>query len=168
YRRAIGFDANLDPKYVDKVSVTDRSSYGNGATVLDAVLSDGDEFNLQADGYPLATIKLVSHNDSYATLEVAGGPDIVPGDYDFNGVVDDADYQVWREAYGSPIDVGYPPDGNKDGLVDAADYVVWRANYGRTGAAGAAVGSVPEPSDAGAVVVSALCLIVRRRSKSAA
>jgi hypothetical protein len=55
------------------------------------------------------------------------------GDYNFNGVVDAADYVVWRK-----------PGGSQSG------YDLWRANFGRTAGSGSAGGSpslaVPEPA----------------------
>lgn len=58
----------------------------------------------------------------------AGYP--IPGDYDASGVVDQADYQVWKSAFGSSVDTGFGADGNRDGQVNLADYVVWRNNLG--------------------------------------
>ena len=55
------------------------------------------------------------------------------GDYDRNGIVDTADYIVWRNATGQG---GVPPfsgaDGNGDGMINQNDYDVWKANFGRT------------------------------------
>ncbi|MCA9241316.1 MAG: cadherin-like domain-containing protein, partial [Planctomycetales bacterium] len=45
----------------------------------------------------------------------------LPGDYDFNGVVDQADYQAWLQAYGTN---SLAADGNGDGRVNSADYSV--------------------------------------------
>jgi outer membrane protein assembly factor BamB len=51
----------------------------------------------------------------------------VPGDYDNNRVVDAADYDQWKDAFGQPVaNPGDGADGNGDGVVDAADYTVWR------------------------------------------
>jgi hypothetical protein len=50
----------------------------------------------------------------------------VPGDYNEDLVVDDADYSVWRANFGSTTIVN--GDGNASGVVDAADYVLWRKN----------------------------------------
>lgn len=61
-----------------------------------------------------------------AFLPLNGTPK-VPGDYDFNGVVDDDDYDVWRNSYGSMISLA--ADGNGDGIVNSADYSIWRDNY---------------------------------------
>ncbi len=55
---------------------------------------------------------------------------MLDGDYDSSGVVDDADYQVWKHAYGSRIDLA--ADGNGDGVVDSCDYGVWRDHLGCT------------------------------------
>ena len=45
-------------------------------------------------------------------------------DYDIDGDVDNDDYAVWRQSYGS--DLLLAADGNGDGVVNAADYTVWR------------------------------------------
>jgi hypothetical protein len=77
------------------------------------------------------------------------------GDYDFNGIVDAADYVVWRHSVGNVVPPGTNGDANCNGFVENADYQPWRENYGRTvGSTGSAVGSgysepadtVPEPS----------------------
>lgn len=70
----------------------------------------------------------------------------LPGDYNADGVVDAADYTVWRNTLGSEDSLR--ADGNRDGVVDAADYDVWRDNFGGTLSAPAAlsVARVPEPA----------------------
>jgi hypothetical protein len=56
----------------------------------------------------------------------------LPGDYNENGVVDGADFVVWRKALGQVVPALSGADGNGDGKVDQADYDIWRANFGRT------------------------------------
>ncbi|MEX0642942.1 MAG: hypothetical protein WD468_09595 [Pirellulales bacterium] len=51
------------------------------------------------------------------------------GDYDRNGFVQPADYDKWKSDFGKSVTIGEGADGNGDGLVDAADYVVWREHY---------------------------------------
>lgn len=89
------------------------------------------------------------------------------GDYDHNGIVDNADYNVWRQNVGTTNSAA---DGNQNGVVDAADYVIWRNNRGASlpgtaaGAGSSAAASVPEPSTA-LLGLLALALLPRSASK---
>ncbi|MCA9188306.1 MAG: hypothetical protein KDA99_21910, partial [Planctomycetales bacterium] len=49
------------------------------------------------------------------------------GDYNKNGVVDAADYTVWKDNFGSTSSLD--ADGNGNGTVDAADYTIWKDNF---------------------------------------
>ncbi len=65
----------------------------------------------------------------------------VPGDYNGNGIVDAADYVLWRN--GGPL-LNDPTPG-----VQAADYTFWRSRFGATSGSGTSLGgatSVPEPA----------------------
>ena len=91
---------------------------------------------------------LVGHFSTYSFVAVT-----LPGDYNLNGIVDAADYVVWRKN-----------DGTQAG------YDRWRANFGATslgsGAdSGAAVdhSAVPEPSRGVLLLSSAAFWITRRR-----
>ncbi len=70
----------------------------------------------------------------------------LPGDFNSDGVVDAADYTVWRDNIG--------------GEFTPANYQVWASNYGRSASTGT---TVPEPS-AGMllIIASARCLSRRR------
>ena len=50
----------------------------------------------------------------------------LPADYNGNGVVDSADYSMWRKTLGSTVPPGTGADGDFDGQVTQADYDVWR------------------------------------------
>jgi hypothetical protein len=54
------------------------------------------------------------------------------GDYNGNGVVDAADYTLWRDTPGGSVSAATGADGNGDGMVDALDYSVWKTNFGQT------------------------------------
>ena len=61
----------------------------------------------------------------------------LPGDYNFNGVVDAADYSVWRDTLGSTIDLradgsSAATPGAPDGVVDEHDHAWWKASFGQT------------------------------------
>lgn len=85
----------------------------------------------------------------------------VPGDYNGNGVVDGADYVVWRNNGPLLNEVADP------GTISAADYTEWRARFGNTSGSGLASAAVPEPSDALLWLVASACCSVRRLRKKA-
>jgi hypothetical protein len=61
----------------------------------------------------------------------AAPPSQMPGDFTFDGRVDDQDHAVWRSAYGTwSLTEFLPADGNRNGVVDLADSVIWRKNLG--------------------------------------
>jgi hypothetical protein len=78
---------------------------------------------------------------------LCAGACIVPGtgDYNGNGVVDAADYTLWRDTLGSQLDLR--ADGNGDGTVDEADYVFWNDRFGNVIGTGSRA-AVPEPTAA--------------------
>ena len=76
---------------------------------------------------------------------------IVAGDYNDNGIVDAADYTIWRDTLGSTTDLRANGDntGAIANVIDLADYTVWKANFGAhsgSGAGGSANAAVPEPT----------------------
>ncbi len=92
------------------------------------------------------------------------GPARIPGDYDVDGDVDAADYNVWKGAYGTTVPVaGLWADGNENGVVDTADYAIWRNAFTGPGS-GASLSSVPEPASS-AIFLGAILVIGCRRRK---
>lgn len=94
----------------------------------------------------------------------------LPGDYDGDGTVDVADYEVWRAAFGTTDPAA---DGNGDRVVDGADYTLWRDNVG-AGSPASAAGSlapppaVPEPGTLLPLCAALACLaVVARRRRLA-
>ena len=82
------------------------------------------------------------------------------GDYNGDGVVDAADYTVWRNNEGA---TGLLPfsgaDGNGDGVVNEADREVWRNAFGADDQSSMAV---PEPAGASAGAAALLFWSTRR------
>jgi T5SS/PEP-CTERM-associated repeat protein len=79
---------------------------------------------------------------------------VLPGDYNFDGKVDAADYVVWRK--------------NPDGFGGDSGYDTWRTNFGRmagSGSAGASpsLASVPEPASILMLLTASFAGIYRQR-----
>ena len=85
---------------------------------------------------------------------IVAAPPVEQGDYNQDGVVDAADYTVWRNIFGQPVTPHTLADGDGSGIIDEGDYDRWKSNFGLvtgSGGSGSSAG-VPEPS--------ALCLVV--------
>jgi hypothetical protein len=100
----------------------------------------------------------------YASAQSTAFVDGVPGDYNNNGVVDAADYGLWRK--GGPL----ANEVDSPGTVNGADYTAWLARFGNTSGSGAGSGigaaAVPEPTAVLLVAagLGACLMTVRRRS----
>jgi endoglucanase len=98
---------------------------------------------------------------------LAMGAPGVPGDYDGSGIVDVADFVVWRSAVGQSGSA-IAGDGNGDGTVNEADYQLWRAHFGLTARGDAAAlqdTAVPEPSGIVLLVFALATVLPRRLSR---
>jgi autotransporter-associated beta strand protein len=87
-------------------------------------------------------------------------PPGVQGDYNNNGVVDAADYVLWRK--GGPLQ----NEVDTPGTVNAADYTAWRARFGNTSGSGSSLTSaaVPEPTTIALTgCLMSLLAVVRRK-----
>jgi hypothetical protein len=89
---------------------------------------------------------------------------VLPGDYDGNGIVDAADYSIWRVSLGQNVAIGSGADGDRNGIVDEGDYSVWQSHFGISAVAPAASladMTVPEPASLVLLLIGA-CLVGRR------
>jgi autotransporter-associated beta strand protein len=73
----------------------------------------------------------------------------LPGDYNGDGLVDAADYTVWRDSVGQEGS-DLAADGDHNQHVDELDYNLWKTNFGRTADdpqnAASESTAVPEPA----------------------
>jgi hypothetical protein len=73
------------------------------------------------------------------------------GDYNGNGLVDAADYTIWRDTFGQTVtNLGEGADGDASGTIDQGDYDFWKSQFGTaippgSGSLGA-LSVVPEPA----------------------
>jgi hypothetical protein len=94
-------------------------------------------------------------------LTLSAAAAVLLGDYNHNGIVDAADYVVWRRTLGEAVPLGTGADGNSDGQITQADYDIWRAHFGQSSAMGTSLGlseNVPEPAIAFSISETALLL----------
>ncbi len=96
-------------------------------------------------------------------------PTGIAGDYNGDGVVDAADYVVWRQSVGQS-GTGLAADGSGNGTVGQSDYDTWRANFGSTPASGvgaaaaaSAVMAVPEPGLGVPMAISVMLVLAQRQ-----
>jgi hypothetical protein len=103
------------------------------------------------------------------TIAAKFGPDThLPGDFNADGVVNAADYTVWRNNLGGSESV-LSGNGSGDSVVDIDDYLVWRSHFGATASAAMApsIATVPEPGGMSGCLGSAAILVARRKRRSA-
>jgi endoglucanase len=89
------------------------------------------------------------------------------GDFNFDGIVNAADYTTWRNSLGQ-TGAGLDADSNFDGIVDENDYSAWKSNFGDSlaGAGSAAASNaVPEPGTIVLFVVGCLVFGVSARRR---
>lgn len=107
---------------------------------------------------------LVTNVQAIGSVEgVAAG---LEGDFNDDGVVNLADYTVWRDNLGSPDESALNGNGDGGG-VTASDYDYWKARFGNTSNPGAAAiaGTVPEPSSLLILAaIAGMSLAVKRRA----
>ncbi|TWT35449.1 hypothetical protein KOR34_03400 [Posidoniimonas corsicana] len=164
------------------IQVTDDARIGNGELVVELSgysPAAGDSYTLLQTGDPngvdgefktvdLSLAPLTSgltwdliYNANSVVLSVSSDTPTPVGDYNGDGLVDAADYTVWRDTLGSTTDL--LADGNGNGEVDQADYDLWRSNYGATtGAAASAGANAPEPA-AMVLALAVSCLLACSR-----
>lgn len=91
------------------------------------------------------------------------------GDFNGDGIVNAADYTIWRDSLGatglSPYDLG---DANGDGAVTSEDYGIWRSQFGQSiptalslARSYAIAQAVPEPRAIWGVAIVIVCFAIR-------
>jgi hypothetical protein len=144
------------------IATADATAAGSAESIANLVLPAGGTYFARVTGAD-DTVQLYQ-------LSLTPTP-ILVGDYNNNGVVDGADYVLWRNSEGQSVTLGSGADGNFDGQITAADYNVWRSQFGQIAANGSSVSEsvfaqtvVPDPTTIWwALVVAAAFAPPRRR-----
>jgi hypothetical protein len=94
----------------------------------------------------------------------------LPGDYNFNGVVDAGDYVTWRKS----LENGPSPATDSTAGVHAKEFERWQLNFGQavngtgSGSFATAQSQIPEPATLFALEMGAAILLCLRQSASTA
>jgi hypothetical protein len=101
------------------------------------------------------------------SANLAPQPPETTGDYNGNGIVDAADYTVWRDTFGDEVDEGTGADGMPDGTIDDEDYDFWKSRFGDVvdppGRGSATSIVIPEPAVITLTIMGLLALLVTTR-----
>jgi hypothetical protein len=127
---------------------------GSGLTLIgdNIGLAGADESSGIVDisrlvGYRPGSILVTDNQGVNSSVTVLINPQAtLLADYNANGIVDAADYSVWRDSLGQ-TGLGLPADGSGDGQINPGDFDTWAANFGATASAGSGAGIavIPEP-----------------------
>ena len=92
------------------------------------------------------------------TISILETDQAAAADYNQNGIVDAADFTIWRDLLGSNDPLA---DGDGNGIVGMEDYYIWRTQFGRT--VPGAIVREPESHLLMMFGVGALMFVFRRR-----
>jgi GEVED domain len=115
---SLGGEADLNPGTYD-LQITVPSNTGTGPIAA--------RFRWGEQGLTFTGPAVIGEVEDYRF-----GLNFLFGDYNRNGTVDQADFNVWRSTLGQTVTPFAGADGNGDGIINNADNDVWRANFGNT------------------------------------
>jgi phospholipase/lecithinase/hemolysin len=128
-------EALADPAAASLVNTTDAAAPGlepgDSSYNASQIAPNADQYLFWDDLHPTATVHALLAERALALFAQ-------PGDFNRNGVVDTADYVVWRNELGT--------------TYIAADYNAWRAHFGRTNGDSPDLSTVAKPQAPSAVV----------------
>jgi hypothetical protein len=137
----------------------------SGVTVPSGI-NDNNRMRQAANFGDFFTVTGTPGMDNYILNSLIEGatPPGLTGDFNGNGVVDAADYVLWRN--GGPLQ---NEGGITPGTSTPEDYTTWRANFGKSAAGGgAALGAAAVPEPATCAMLLALLIPVSLHRKRAA
>ncbi|MEN1678795.1 MAG: hypothetical protein AAGJ46_04340 [Planctomycetota bacterium] len=168
---AIGGDwqvAESDPDAVSELNPLSQLTLGSGAAQSLGSLFDFDAVGAEEDlvfEFSLPTDTTSRFGKVVFADELSVLPQGLDGDFNDDGLVDAADYTVWRDNLGSSSDaLNGNGTGDPSGLVVIADYLLWRSQFGASAGASQLPASVPEPGALAIACCLAGLLGIRRQS----
>ncbi|WP_197525889.1 sialate O-acetylesterase [Pseudobythopirellula maris] len=133
------YHANSNRVYTD---ILRESQHGAADADSDLYMVNTDDLELKSDRIHFTSEMYLETGVRLANkyLQAIGQP----GDYNGNGVVDAADFTLWRDTQFS--DQNLIADGDGDGVVEMDDYEFWRDHFGESMGGSALRLAVPEPA----------------------
>jgi hypothetical protein len=157
----------------------DDDDAGGLLSLIEGIVPENGELTFAVTGFGDDEF-IGQHFESGAYgLELELNPGSLIGDYNNNGVVDAADYTVWRDRLGQSVTLANEnPAAASPGLVDAEDYAFWKSHFGNVlpnpgAGSGAALPSaallspaVPEPGTFALVTAGLFALFSLRSARA--
>jgi autotransporter-associated beta strand protein len=118
---------------------------------------NGSFMRLRASGFAPGDQFALVRNDSELLLSFI--PFGLPGDYNGDGIVNAADYVVWRNHEGTPLEL---PNRNPEltGDIGAGDYQFWVDNFGNSIGNGMSAAAIPEPTSVSLFLIAAMSIVL--------
>lgn len=166
---------NFDARNIDPVGAASNQSWstlrGTTGNLTEAFLSGFSTFSTSRSESFMGYNTAVDARDLVMLVGTTNGrsrtipveyvvPAAVSGDFNGNGVVDAADYVLWRN--GGPLQNDPTPG------IQAEDYTFWRSRFGATtgtGSAVAAAAAVPEPAGFVSLLMAVGTLLLACRTR---
>lgn len=122
--------------------------------------------SLASFGLPASAVLLPVFTANSVLLRIVDSLTTTPlaGDYNNDGVVNAADYVVWRKNAGTSNILPNDPFG---GVIGSSQYNMWRANFGSTfpGSGSGGGSAVPEPASLAILLTNGLLALTWRRRR---
>lgn len=146
-----GSPDNIDIGYADGDTLLLTANYNSTADTVDVTyaLNGGSPVNIYSgngiDGQfgdvvtNFVEVEIFKFGSNLADQTIAAidnwslstsSTPVVDADYNENGIVDAADYTLWRDNEGQTVIPGTGADGISDGTIDQLDYNHWVLQYG--------------------------------------
>ncbi len=138
----------------------ERASSDSGAEATVRAFKGRHDVSAAFGGSTTTAQTLLSDGGATLTLTL----DFLLGDYNRDGVVDAADFTLWRDSEGQEVAAaGLGADGDGDGVIGPGDYAVWESYYGTRLPASTAL---PEPTSLVlAIAIGGLAFAAQNRAK---
>lgn len=145
------FDINDDPNTEDLRTIVDIGTIANSAG------TGGESTSFNDTGQLAFTLRFTDATSGVFVANWAATNSPLTGDFNNDGVVNIADYTVWRDNLGGTDDAVINNAGDEVAGVSAGDYAVWKQHFGEVAALTTTFShQAPEPATAW-IALAALC-----------